>query len=74
MKTVREDLELASRIGATGLPGQDLLGPLLTELECRVWRKWDQLKADNRLLRLLGGTVEGKVLRPILGDRPADCP
>lgn len=74
MRTVREDLERDVRTGAGGLPGLDVVGPLLEQVECRVWLKWDQLKAENRLLRALGGLVEGKVLRPILGDRPAGCP
>lgn len=67
MRTVREDLQ-----GETGTLDSGVRWALEL-VECQVWKKWDQLKRENRLLRLASGLVEGKVLRPILGDRPAGC-
>lgn len=68
MKTVRQEIEQAERLGALE-PGHL---SALDELECRIWRKWGELKRGG-VLKLLAGVIESKVLRPILGERPAGC-
>lgn len=70
MRTVRQDLQDLESVGQL----QDGALAALEQLECRVWRKWDELRKQHRILQLLSGTIESKVLRPILGERPAGCP